>query len=248
MELKDRTVLITGGGSGIGKGLAEVFYRFGSQVIVTGRKEESLKKLCDKNPGMKYFVMDVSDPASVREAVARAEAEFPTIDCLVNNAGIQRRYDFTAETLPELEALTKEVDTNLMGLIWMSTAFLPLLKRNSPAAIINISSGLSFIPIAQMPVYCATKAAVHSFTLSLRHQLRDSGVRVLELMPPAVESNLDPDRRMPDGVDELPVASFIDATLQALLSDDEEIAIGSAETLRTGAKQEPEKVFARINA
>ncbi len=247
MEIKDRTVLITGGGSGIGKGLAEVFYRFGGQVIVTGRKEESLKQMCEKRPGMKYFVMDVTDPDSVRNAAEYIRKEHPQLDCLVNNAGIQKHYDFTSDQLPSLEELSREIDTNLKGLIWMTTAFLPILKQNSPSTIINISSGLSYVPIAQMLVYSATKAAVHSFTMSLRHQLRNSGVRVHELMPPAVETNLDVDRKLPDGSSELSVAGFVDATLAALLADDEEIAIGTAEQLRDGARSNLQQVFARIN-
>lgn len=247
MEIKDRTVLITGGGSGIGKGLAEVFYRFGGQVIVTGRKEEPLRAMCEKRPGMKYFVMDVANPDSVRKAAEHIRTEHPKLDCLVNNAGIQRHYDFTGETLPSLEDLCREVDTNLKGLIWMTTAFLPILKANAPATLINVSSGLSYVPIAQMPVYSATKAAVHSFTMSLRHQLRNSGVRVHELMPPPVETSLDSDRKLPDGSSELSVAGFVDATLTALLADDDEIAIGTAELLRAGAQSDLQKAFARIN-
>lgn len=248
MELKDRTVLITGGSSGIGKGLAEMFYRFDSHVIVTGRKEAPLQKLCEKNPGMQYFVMDVASPESVRQAVQKIESEHPRLDCLINNAGIQRSIDFTQESFPDFEALTHEVNTNLLGLIWMTTAFLPLLKRNQPASIINVSSGLSFVPMAQMPVYCATKAGVHSFSQSLRHQLRHSGVNVVELMPPAVESNLDPNRRLAEGVSELPVASFMDSVLTALLHDEQEIAIGAAQLLRQGALSDHSQTFQRINA
>lgn len=247
MKLKNRTVLITGGSSGIGKGLAEVFYRLGNQVVVTGRNEDPLKKMCEAHPGMKYFTLDVSDPNSVRTAAEYVGKEFPQLDCLINNAGIQLRHDFAQEELPALEYLSQEVNINLNGLIWMSTAFLPLLKQNKPATLMNVSSGLGFVPIAKMPVYCATKAAVHSFTLSLRHQLRPEGVEVIELVPPAVETRLDDGKREQNIPFQMTVAAFIDSTLQALQTDEEEIAIGSAEQLRSHLHNDPKAAFTQMN-
>jgi len=247
MKLKDRTVLITGGSSGIGKGLAEVFYRLGNQVIVTGRQEEPLKKMCDTHPGMVYYLLDVSDPDAVRATAERIAQDHPRLDCLVNNAGVQRRFDFTREVMPELEDLSQEVNINFNGLIWMTTAFMPLLKKNKPASIVNVSSGLGFVPIAKMPIYCATKAAVHSFTQSLRHQLRPEGIEVIEIVPPAVETRLDDGKREQNIPFQLTVAAFIDSTLQALQTDAEEIAIGGAEQLRQGLQEDPQAIFAKMN-
>ncbi|MEZ0368375.1 MAG: SDR family oxidoreductase [Candidatus Sericytochromatia bacterium] len=247
MKLKDRTVLITGGSSGIGKGLAEVFYRLGSQVVVTGRQAEPLQALCEAHPGMAWFTMDVSDPESVRAAAKKAAAEFPRLDCLINNAGIQHRVDFSQEEMPALEELSQEVNVNLNGLIWMTSAFLPLLRQNSPASIINVSSGLGFVPIAKMPIYCATKAAVHSFTQSLRHQLKPGGIEVIELVPPAVETRLDDGKREQNIPFQLTVAAFIDSTLQALQTDDVEIFIGAADHLRQNLQKDPNAAFSQMN-
>lgn len=247
MKLKNRTVLITGGSSGIGKGLAEVFYRLGNQVIVTGRTEEPLQKMCEAHPGMHYLVADVSDPASVRQLAEQIAEKYPKIDCLVNNAGIQKRIDFAKEELPSLESLNAEIDVNLKGLIWTTTAMLPLLRKNHAATIINVSSGLGFVPIAKMPVYCATKAAVHSFTQSLRYQLKSEGIGVVELIPPAVETKLDDGKREQNIPFQLTVAAFIDSTLQALQTDAEEIAIGAADHLRQSLQEDPGLAFAKMN-
>lgn len=247
MKVKNRTVLITGGSSGIGKGLAEVFYRLGNQVIVAGRQEAALQKVCETHPGMSYIVFDVADADSVRRAAAELAERHPALDCLINNAGVQNRFDFAQEELPELAALSEEIDINLKGLIWTTTALLPQLRKNTGATIINVSSGLGFVPIAKMPVYCATKAAVHSFTQSLRHQLKSEGIGVIELIPPAVETRLDQGKREQNIPFQLSVAAFIDASLQALQTEAEEIAIGSAENLREKSQQDPAAAFAQMN-
>ena len=248
MELKDRTVLITGGSSGIGKGLAEMFYRFDSQVIITGRNEESLKRLCDNHQGMHYFVMDMLNSENMSLVINDIKSKHPHIDCLINNAGIQRNINFNQETLPDFETLNQEIQTNLSALIWMTSAMLPVLKKNKHASIINISSGLSLVPMIQMPIYCATKAAVHSFTMSLREQLKPVGIHVIEIMPPAVQSKLDPSRQLPQGNEELSVAGLMDTLIQSLIHDEDEIAIGSAHTLRQEAQSNLSQVFHRLNS
>lgn len=248
MELKDRTVLITGGSSGIGKGLAEMFYRFDSQVIVTGRNEESLKRLCDTHQGMHYFVMDMLDTENMSTVIDEIKKAHPQIDCLINNAGIQRSIDFNQDTLPDFALLNQEIQTNLSALICMTSAFLPVLKKSRSASIINISSGLSLVPMIQLPIYSATKAAVHSFTMSLREQLKPAGIQVIEIMPPPVQSQLDPNRQLPEGKQELSVAGLMDALIQSLIHDEDEIAIGSAFTLRQEAQADLHQVFQRLNS
>lgn len=247
MKLTDRTILITGGSSGIGQGLAEALHALGNQVIVTGRRQDRLEALCQAHPGMAFFVMDVADRASVRQGVEQVQQKFPGLDVLINNAGIQRRFDFT-ESEPVLESLGEEVDTNLNGLLWTTTAFLPLLKQNTPASIINVSSGLGYAPLALMPVYCATKAAVNSLSLSLRHQLRDSGVQVINLAPPAVETELDQGQRGSNGPPVMSLDNFVEAALSALQGSEEDIAIGMAEQLRQSMRSDPPGTFARMNA
>lgn len=246
MQLTNRTILITGGSSGIGQGLAKVLHQLGNQVIVTGRRKDRLEALCQAHPGMQFFVMDVSKPESIRQGVEQTQLICPKLDVLINNSGIQRNLDLLNEEL-SLEALGEEIDTNLNGLIWTTAAFLPLLKQNTPASIVNVSSGLGYSPLAMMPVYGATKAAVNSLSLSLRHQLRDSQIQVINLAPPAVESELDQGRRGSNGPPVMTLDSFVEAAIQALQSGEEDIAIGMAEQLRQGSRSDPAGTFARMN-
>ena len=130
---------------------------------------------CDANPGMRPYAMDVTDPVSVRQVTAQVIADFPALNCVFNNAGVQRRHDFRSGSALDETAMLSEIDTNLLGVIRIAAAFLPKLLTQRNATLVNVSSGLAFVPMARFPVYCATKAAVHSFTLSLRHQMKDSG-------------------------------------------------------------------------
>ena len=190
MKMQSNTIFITGGGSGIGRALAEAFHKLGSQIIIAGRREEVLKRTCAANPGMNYIVMDVSDAASIRSGAAKVISRFPQLNCVINNAGIQREHDFThGETVSD-EVVEQEIDTNLLGLIRVSAALLPQLQKMENATLVNVSSGLGFVPLARFPVYCATKAAVHSFCLSIRRQLRGTGVKVIEIVPPYVATDL----------------------------------------------------------
>lgn len=253
MDLHKRTILITGGSSGIGRGLAQAFHRIGNQVIVVARHEAALEALCKEHAGMAHYVADVSDLASVRKLAEQVSRDFPHLNALVNNAGIQRPYDYSQDTSPLLEDLRTEVDTNLNGLIWMTAAFLPLLKRNTPASIINVSSGLGYVPLARTPVYSATKAAVNSFSLSLRHQLRESGIEVINLAPPAVETALDQGERArlaaqgqrPPQV--MPLEEFTQAAMAALQQGEEDIAVGLADHLRSASRSNPQEAFAQLN-
>ena len=249
MKMHSNTIFITGGTSGIGKGLAEAFYQLGNQVIISGRREDRLRTVCAANPGMRYFVLDVTDIASVRATARKIFEEFPALNCVFNNAGVQRRHDFAAGRPLDEPAMLAEIQTNLLGLIRVSAEFLPHLKNQQDATLLNVSSGLAFVPFAVFPVYCATKAAVHSFSLSLRHQLRDSKVKVIELIPPYVATELGGGGQTPAGaLRQMPLDTFIAETMKELAGDADEIAIGGAKNLLAAtAPENVKKIFAGMN-
>jgi uncharacterized oxidoreductase len=188
MRLSEKTVLITGGTSGIGLELARQLHQRGNTVIVTGRDQDKLDATCRALPGVHSFKSDVSDPDAIAMLHDRVIAQFPALDTLVNNAGIMRKLNFNESR--NLDDVSREIDINLTGPVRMVQQFLPHLKTCKEALIVNVSSGLAFIPFPASPVYCATKAAIHSFTQSLRAQLKGTGVTIVELAPPAVETPL----------------------------------------------------------
>ena len=188
MKLDNRTILITGGTSGIGLELARQLLLRGNTVIVTGRSQENLDTAQTILPSLHIFRSDVSNPAAIMELHENLLRQFPALDTLINNAGIMRNLDLNQDRA--LDDVTWEIDINLSGPIRMVQQFLPHLKTRKGALIVNVSSGLAFIPISISPIYCATKAAVHSFTQSLRAQLASSGISVIELAPPGVETPL----------------------------------------------------------
>jgi uncharacterized oxidoreductase len=166
----------------------------------------------------------------------------------VNNAGIQRMIDLK-KGISNLSEGENEIEINLTASIHLSAYFIPDLLKKKESAIINVSSGLGFIPIAAMPVYCATKAALHSFSLSIRHQLRDTSIKVFEVIPPIVDTELDKGARNERGQEDkgIPPSEVAKATLKALEKDEHETAIGMAQDLRMGARNNPEQIFQRIN-
>lgn len=188
MKLEKRTVLITGGTSGIGLELARQLLRRGNTVLVTGRDQARLDAAGRELPGLHTFRSDVSDPAAIAALHGSVVAKFPGLDTLVNNAGIMRNLNFHGDR--DLTDVTREIEINLSGPVRMIRQFLPHLKTRKGALIVNVSSGLAFVPFPVAPVYCATKAALHSFTQSLRVQMEGTGVTVVELAPPAVETPL----------------------------------------------------------
>lgn len=188
MQLTGNSVLITGGTSGIGLALAERFLAAGNQVLVCGRREAALAELKARLPDIHTVVADTGSAAARQALVGQALAVLPRLNVLINNAGIQRKVDLTA---PEPWTDTaQEIAINFEGPVHLSTLFIPHLRTQERPVIANVSSGLAFVPMAATPVYCATKAALHSFTMSLRHQLRQTPIAVVEIIPPAVRTNL----------------------------------------------------------
>lgn len=191
MNITGNTILITGGGTGIGRALAEALHARGNQIIITGRREAPLKAVADANPGMAWAALDVADPVAIRAFAAQVVKDHPALNVVINNAGIMQAEDLTAEPF-DLDVVDATITTNLLGPIRLTAALLPHLRAQPAATVMTVTSGLAFIPLAATPTYNATKAAIHSWTISLRHQLRDTPIEVLELAPPAVATDLMP--------------------------------------------------------
>ena len=189
MNLTGDTFLITGGGSGIGRGLAKALHKLGNQVVIAGRRKSALDEITAANPGMKSVQLDIENAAAIRSFAAQVTAEFPFLNVLINNAGIMRAEKLLSQQ-PDLADAEAIVTTNLLGPIRLTAALLPHLEKQPHAAIMNVSSGLAFMPLALTPTYCATKAAIHSYTQSLRYQLRGTRIEVLEIVPPYVATDL----------------------------------------------------------
>jgi len=189
MNSTGNTILITGGGSGIGRGLAEAFHSLGNQVIIAGRRQSALNETTAANPGMKSLALDITSPAAIQAFAAEAVRAYPALNVLINNAGIMKAEKLLTQPadLADAEAI---VTTNLLGPIRLTAALLPYFEKQPQATIMNVSSGLAFLPLHITPTYCATKAAIHSYTLSLRYQLRATKIEVLELIPPYVATDL----------------------------------------------------------
>lgn len=189
MEQSGNTILITGGGTGIGRGLAEAFHKDGNQVIIAGRRLSVLEDTVRANPGMRFLPVDVENPDDFQRFVAEIKAEFPQLNILINNAGIMKKEDLKAG-VEDLGIAEQTVAINLLGPLRLTAALLPTLLAQPKATVMTVTSGLAFMPIHPNPSYCATKAAIHSWTQSLRFQLRGTSVEVLEIVPPYVQTEL----------------------------------------------------------
>ena len=248
MKIRGNAVLITGGATGIGFSLAEAFVKAGGRVVICGRREAKLREAKRKLPQVHTKVCDLSEEDERTLLYEWVSSNFHDVNILINNAGIQRMIDLKKGT-SELSAGEDEIEVNLKASVHLSALFIPLFLKKEEAAIINVSSGLCFVPIAMMPVYCATKAAIHSFTQSLRHQLRHTSIKVFEVIPPTVDTELDKGARAQRRQEDrgIPPVEVANATLKALENDQYEVTIGMAENLRMGAKTNPEQVFQNIN-
>lgn len=227
MNLTGNSIFITGGGSGIGRALAEAFHRLGNQVIISGRRAELLDRVTAANPGMASIVLDITDPASIDAAARRLVRDFPALNILVNNAGIMP-FDDPSAVIDDDVARTL-IDTNLLGPIRMTSALIQHLKAQPSATIIHNTSVLAYVPIATNAVYSATKAALHSYALSQRFMLRDTSVRVQEIAPPWVDTDLIYKSGDPRA---MPLDAFIEETMRGLATDAEEVIVEAIRPLR----------------
>jgi uncharacterized oxidoreductase len=231
-------VLITGGGSGIGAGLASALHARGSEVIIVGHRRERIEAVAERHPGMHAEVADISDPQHVAALASRVGDGWPELTTVINNAGIQHLFDFTGPDPLDPAELGREIDVNLKGVIYVANALLPLLKAQPRSRLVNVGSGLGYVPLAAAPIYSATKAAVHSFTIALRRQLRDSPVQIVELIPPAVVTDLHRhlDENPPRAME---LDDFIDAAMAGLDSGRNEIVVGLAKVLQLLSRAAP---------
>jgi len=245
MQTSGNTILITGGGSGIGRALAEAFHTRGNRVIIAGRRQSVLDEVTRTHPGMASLVLDLEDAAAIRDFAARLTAQHPGLNAVVHNAGIMRAENVRESRLADAEAT---VTTNLLGPIRLTAALLPHLLRQPAATILTVTSGLAFIPLASFPTYCATKAALHSYTESLRHQLRGTSVQVLELAPPYVQTELMGAQQASDP-HAMPLKDFIAESIQILTQspDAPEILVERVKPLRFAERGDYAAFFLKLN-
>ena len=231
MQIKDNTILITGGGSGIGRGLAEAFHKEGNHVIIAGRRKEMLDEVVAANPGMSAEVLDINSAEAIKTFAADLIAKYPKLNAVLHNAGIMKNEDLKQGSTDDAEAT---IATNLLGPIRLNSALLPHLLQQPSATVMTVTSGLAYVPLSMTPTYCATKAAIHSYTLSLRFQLRDTGVQVIEIIPPYVQTELMGDRQKNDPM-AMPLADYLRETFAVLRDqpDVKEVIIDRVKPLRT---------------
>jgi uncharacterized oxidoreductase len=227
MKITGNTIFITGGGSGIGRGLAEALHKTGNQVIISGRRKGHLEEVVKANPGMKFVELNVEDPKSIESVAKKLIAEHPRLNVIVNNAGIMSAD--MVENPVEDKAIESIVVTNFLGPIRVTSAFIEHLKKQPSATVITVSSGLAFVPLAFTATYSATKAAIHSYSMSLRHRLKNTSVKVVEIAPPWVKTEL---MGANDDPRQMPLDEFINETIKLLATDTDEVVVERAQFFR----------------
>lgn len=248
MKLEGNTILLTGGSSGIGLGLAQALVQRGNTVIVTGRDQAKLDRAKQQVPQLVTLKSDVSQLGDIDALHAQVTRDYPTLNVLINNAGIMRALNVHKPL--SAEDFTREVDINLKGPMWMAHRFLPHLKQQAAAVIVNVSSGLAFVPLPTSPVYCATKAGLHSFTQSLRVQLKNTKVQVFELAPPATQTELLAGASAEEdlkGVTIMKTEDLVAATIKGLSRDELEIRPGQSNQLRFMNRLAPDFILAQLS-
>jgi uncharacterized oxidoreductase len=249
MEISGNTILITGGATGIGYAMAEAFLEAGNEILICGRREARLLEAQKKHPDFHIKVCDVAEEADRKTLVEWITTNFSNVNILVNNAGVQRDIDFT-KGVAEFLAGENEIKINLEAPMVLSGMFIPLLTGKKGTAIINVSSGLGFVPAARMPVYSATKAGMHAFSMALRQQLSKLGIKVFEVVPPAVDTELNPEGRAKRGSFKanLEPGEFVASVIKGLKNDVFEIGYGMTEGLIKASRAELDKSFQQMNS
>ncbi|MEZ5997429.1 MAG: SDR family oxidoreductase [Hyphomonas sp.] len=248
MKTSGNTILMTGGGSGIGRELAREFQALGNTVIVAGRRASALEETIGGRASMHARTLDVGNAAAIETFAAALLADFPALNVVFNNAGIMATEDWKADPV-DLAVAEATVATNILGPIRMTAAFLPHLRKQPSARVVNVTSGLAFVPLAHTPAYSASKAAMHAWTQSLRWQLRGTNVEVIELAPPGVQTDLTPGQSTRDAY--MPLKDFIAETMESFGREDtpDEVVVQRAKMLRAAqAEGNFDQIFEMLNA
>ena len=230
MNLTGNTIFITGGTSGLGRAYAEAFHKLGNQVIISGRRKGHLAEITKANPGMQSVELDVADPANVAAVCKKLVADFPKLNAVINNAGVMQ-IDDTSTVMDDAQA-TSIITTNLLGPIRVTSALIEHLKKQPAAYVMTVSSGLGFTPMSLTTIYCATKAAIHSYSMTTRYKLKGSSVKVIEIVPPWVQTDL---LNSKDNPNAMPLADFIAESMKLLGTDADEILVERVKPLRNNA-------------
>ncbi|VVB87578.1 L-rhamnose 1-dehydrogenase (NADP(+)) [uncultured archaeon] len=247
MKIEGNTVLITGGATGIGFALAKAFVENGNEVIICGRRKDKLKEAKNNLPKLNTIECDISKEYSREMLYKEITSNFNDTNILINNAGIHKIIDFKKGMVDLFTSSEDEIDINLKAPIYLASYFIPNFMNKNESAIINVSSGLAFVPLASMPIYCATKAALHSWSVSLRYQLKDTSIKIFEVMPPIVDTDFHKEDRDKIKNRSLPPTAVAEETLKALEKDEYEIPIGVAKSLRFVNTDNFEQIFQERN-
>lgn len=242
MKLTGNTIFITGGGSGIGRGLAEALHHLGNKVIISGRRKSHLDATTSANPGMASIELNLEDPKSIEDVSKKLIANYPTLNVLFNNAGIMQFDD--AAGLIDDTVLASTVTTNILGPIRLTSALIDHLKAQDTATVIYNTSILAFVPLAPTAVYSATKAALHSYALSQRYKLKGSSVSVIEIAPPWVQTDLLNSNDEPRA---MPLKEFIAETISILGTDVDEVLVKVAAPLRNNPGPNEHRFVTQFN-
>lgn len=227
MKTTDNTIFITGGTSGIGRGLAEAFHRLGNKVIIAGRRKALLDEVTSANPGISGVTLDITSPSDIKRVAAELIRNFPDLNVLINNAGIMP-FDDAAGTIDDDQA-QRVIATNFLGPIRMTSALIDHLKTKRRATVIHNTSVLAYVPLATTAVYSATKAALHSYALSQRFMLRDTGVTVQEIAPPWVDTDLIKKSGDPRS---MPLEAFVAETMKGIATETPEVIVDAIRAIR----------------
>ncbi len=247
MKTTGNTILMTGGGSGIGRELARELHALGNTVIVAGRTSASLAETIKDRDGMHARTLDVSDPDDIARFAAELVKDFPALNTLFNNAGVMAKEDWLSDPV-NLTITENTITTNLLGPIRLTAALLPHMRARPVARVVNVTSGLAYVPLAHTPAYSASKAAMHAWTQSLRYQLRDTNVEIIELAPPGVQTDLTPGQATREVY--MPLKDFIAETMESFSIEDTpaEVAVERAKMLRSAeAEGRFDQTFKMLN-